>query len=89
MFKVYATSYSFYLPTLHLYGSRVRIPAPYAGWTFFTLICYKNCNNVCLKKPKINEKEAGVGPFIKKHCICRTRTCEMPYEDVSAYFSNF
>ena len=23
----------------------------------------KNCN-VCLKRPKINEKEAGVGPFL-------------------------
>ena len=22
--------------------------------------------NVCLKRPKINEKEAGVGPFLKK-----------------------
>ena len=29
---------------------------------FFTYICCKNCN-VCLKRPKINEKEAGVGPF--------------------------
>ena len=32
---------------------------------FFTLICCKNYI-VCLKIPKINEKEAGVGPF-KKH----------------------
>ena len=33
---------------------------------FFTYICCKNCN-VCLKRPKINEKEAGVGPiFLKK-----------------------
>ena len=23
----------------------------------------KNCNEVCLKRPKINEKEAGVGLF--------------------------
>ena len=30
--------------------------------TFFTLICFKNCI-VCLKRPKINKKEAGVGPF--------------------------
>ena len=30
---------------------------------FFTLICCKNCNDVCLKRPKINENEAGVGPF--------------------------
>ena len=31
---------------------------------FFTYFCCKNCN-VCLKRPKINEKEAGVGPFKK------------------------
>ena len=43
----------------------VRIPALNAGWTFFTLICCKNCI-VCLKRPKINEKEAGVGPFQKR-----------------------
>ena len=29
---------------------------------FFTYICCKNCN-VCLKRPKINKKEARVGPF--------------------------
>ena len=29
---------------------------------FFTFICCKNCN-VCLKRPKINEKEARVGHF--------------------------
>ena len=37
---------------------------------FFTLICCKNCI-VCLKRPKINKKEAGVGPIFKKtamHC---------------------
>ena len=45
--------------------SWVEIPAPYTGWTFYTLICCKNCF-VCLKRPKINEKEAGVGPFFKK-----------------------
>ena len=35
---------------------------------FYTYIFCKNCNDVCLKRPKINEKEAGVGPFfsIKK-----------------------
>ena len=33
--------------------------------TFFTLICCNNCI-VCLKSPKINEKEARVGPFLKK-----------------------
>ena len=46
--------------------SWVRIPAPYIGWTFFTYICCKNCGYVCLKRPKINEKEAGVGPFFLK-----------------------
>ena len=30
--------------------------------TFFKLICCKNCI-VCLKRLKINSKEAGVGPF--------------------------
>ena len=32
---------------------------------FFTSICCKNCN-VCLKRPKINGKEAGIGPFFLK-----------------------
>ena len=36
------------------------------GWTFFTFICCKNCNGVFLKRPNINKKEAGVGPFFKK-----------------------
>ena len=31
----------------------------------FTLICCKICNNVCLKRPKMNKKEPGVGPFKK------------------------
>ena len=35
------------------------------GLDFFTLICCKNCI-VCLKISKINEKEARVGPFLKK-----------------------
>ena len=30
---------------------------------FVTYICCKNCNNVCWKRPKINEKVTGVGPF--------------------------
>ena len=32
---------------------------------FFTNICCKICN-VCLIRPKINEKEARVGPFFKR-----------------------
>ena len=35
---------------------------------FFTLICCKNCI-VCLKRPKINEKESGVGPFFLKKTV--------------------
>ena len=35
---------------------------------FFTYICCKNCN-VCLKRLKINEKEAGVGPFKKRKVV--------------------
>ena len=34
------------------------------GHDIFRLIICKNCI-VCLKKPKINEKETGVGPFLK------------------------
>ena len=46
----------------------VQILAPYTGWKFghfFILISCKNCT-VCLKRLKINEKEAGVCPFLKK-----------------------
>ena len=43
----------------------VQIPTPYTGWTFFTLISCKNCI-VCLKRPKINVKDAGVGSFFLK-----------------------
>ena len=46
----------------------VWIPVPNTGWTFgqfFTLICCKKCIDVCLKRLKINEKEARVGPFSK------------------------
>ena len=33
------------------------------GVHFFTYICCKNCNVVCLKIPKQTIKEAGVGPL--------------------------
>ena len=39
-------------------------------WTFFTLICCKNCF-VSLKRPKIKEKVAGVGPFKNSHVIIK------------------
>ena len=37
---------------------------------FFTKICCKNCDDVYLKRPKINKKEAGVGTlFLKKNSL--------------------
>ena len=42
---------------------------------FFTYYCCKNCN-VCLKRPKINEKEAGVGPFFKILFFRKRDLCE-------------
>ena len=46
--------------------SSVWIPAPYTGWTFFTFICCKNCNDVCLKRQKIIDKRPGLVHFLKK-----------------------
>ena len=60
---------------------------------FFTYICCKNCNDVCLKRPKINEKEAGVGPFLQKNVqsfadviCCRMRTLPPDCERLLAAF---
>ena len=36
---------------------------------FFHIILLKNCN-VCLERPKINEKEAGSGPCLPKIILC-------------------
>ena len=33
---------------------------------FFTLICCKICNDVCLKRPKINNKRPRLTHFLKK-----------------------
>ena len=44
------------------------------GWTFgnfFTLNCCKNCI-AGLNRPKINEKEAGIGPFFKKKMLIKS-----------------
>ena len=58
--------------------SWVQIPAPYTGWTwhFSALI---RCQNVivCLKRSKINEKEAGVGPFLQKIPDRRSRQMKL------------
>ena len=45
----------------------VQIPALYTGWTFFTCICCKNCNDVCLKRPKINDKRGRGWPIFRKY----------------------
>ena len=37
---------------------------PLTGWTVFTSSCCKICT-VCLKRPKINEKEDENGQFLK------------------------
>ena len=47
---------------LMFWRSWVRIPAP-----FFPHLFVVKIRIVCLKRPKINEKEAGVGPFLKKN----------------------
>ena len=50
-------------------GLRVSNPGTIWYWmdmTFLTLICCKNCI-VCLNRPKINEKEAGLAHFLKKY----------------------
>ena len=70
--------------------SCVRISAQHTGWNghFFTLICCKNCIDVCLKRPKINGKEAGLSHFkkIKKPSVkprdltfCLTRVPTTPF----------
>ena len=46
---------------------------------FFTYICCKNYNDVCLKRPKINDKR---GPFLKKesaNCFAMPRLITAQY----------
>ena len=79
--KVFPSTCCGYGRQLMIERSWVRIQAPYTGWIwhFSHLFVTNNCN-VCLKRPKINEKEAGVGPFfnkeyflphvvVRRHCI--------------------
>ena len=40
---------------LMFWRSWVQNLALYIGWTFFTYIWCKYCNDVCLKRPKIND----------------------------------
>ena len=80
------------LPWSSDYGKRltfrrswVRITAPYTGWTFFTYICFKNCNDVCLKRPSTNEKEAGIGPFFFKKTETMPRSVVVAKVDRERY----
>ena len=65
---------------LVFWGSWVRI---LAQWPFFTYICCKNCNAVCLKRLKINNKRGRGWPiikiFIKYRCLekvsAKNRNC--------------
>ena len=69
-------------------------------WTFFTFICCKN-RNVCLKRAKINEKEAGFGPLNlhwSRETVLTWRNsfeCELKKDEkslsrfVSSFFDNF
>ena len=36
---------------------------------FFTLICSKNCFDVCLKRPKINEKRPELAHFLLSYIL--------------------
>ena len=45
------------------FESQHRILDGHFSHIFVVKIC-----NVCLQRPKVNEKEAGVGPF-KKNCL--------------------
>ena len=46
------------------------------GRTILSLICGKIVIFVCLKRPKINEKEVGDGPFLRKNS--RAPNCSNP-----------
>ena len=65
---------------LSFFRSWVRILATNNEWhlDIFTLICCKNCI-VCLKRPKINEKEAGVVPFKRRKILPETWYCGLVY----------
>ena len=69
--------------------SWVRIPVPYTGWTwhFSHWFVVKNCI-VCLKRPKINEKEAGIGPFFLKKTWGQLYSDPSPNEIVKFVFSS-
>ena len=59
---------------LTFWRSWVRFPAPLLDGHFFTLICCKNCNDVCLKRQKINA-------FFKKIDQSKTSTIINAWKD--------
>ena len=44
------------------------------------MICCNNCIDVCLKRPKINEEEAGVGPLKRHFLRLMYRRCKRLYQ---------
>ena len=59
--------------------SWVWIPAPYPGWTIFHIFCCKNCNDVCLKRPKINSKRGQGWPINRQYILVKSsRTVILP-----------
>ena len=49
--------------------------------------CCKNCNSVCLKRPKINEKQAGVGRFLNKiECLTKDKMLNQHNYDSRPFF---
>ena len=48
---------------------------------FFTYICCKNCNDVCLKRPKINDKRGRGWPIFLKKGKERKRICLKAQEE--------
>ena len=54
-------------------GCGFKSPRRILDGHFFILIYCKNCI-VCLKNPKINEEEAGFGPFKKTFCGAMNRS---------------
>ena len=71
-----------------LKGPRFKSRRSILDGHFFTLICCKNCI-VCLKRLKINKKEAGVGPFLEffkkdllfiiSNLFCSHQSCHFPH----------
>ena len=55
---------------------------------FFTLICCKIVLMFVSKRPKINKKEAGDGPFFKKKTSTVAKFCKKYFAHVSSKILN-